>query len=108
MANMNHMAINENIRTFRWLFYISLFQLLACLILPIFLFPIQVLPYIEILVVLTVGLLFGLYLMGVSIYGIFVDTNRLRLYVTVIIFISFWMIWSIITWRYIEYMSYLN
>ncbi len=109
MANKNDIVIKENkIKTFRWLFYLSLFQLLICLIFPIILFPIQVLLYIEILIVLTVGLLFGLYFMGVSIYGIFIDKSRLRLYIVIIIFISVWTTWTIITWLYIEHMSYLT
>jgi len=109
MAKKNDIEINENkIKTFRWFFYISLFQLLVCLIFPIILFPSQVLLYIEILVALTVGLLFGLYFMGVSIYGIFVDKSRLRLYIVIIIFIGVWTIWTIITWLYIEHMNYLT
>jgi hypothetical protein len=109
MANTNDIVINENkINTFRWFFYISLFQLLVCFIFPIILFPIQVLLYIEILIALTVGLLFGLYFLGVNIYGIFIDKSRLSLYLGIIIFISVWTIWTIITWLYIEHMDYLT
>ena len=109
MINKNDLVINENkIKTFRWLFYISLFQLLACFIFPIILFPIQILLYIEILIALTVGLLFGLYFLGVNIYGIFIDKRRRPIYIVIITFISVWTIWTIITWLYIEHMYYLT
>jgi len=109
MANKNDIVINENkIKTFRWLFYLSLFQLLVCFISPIILFSIQVLLYIEILIALTVGLLFGLYFLGVNIYGIFIDKRRRPIYIVMIIFISVWTIWTIITWLYIEHMYYLT
>lgn len=109
MVNKNDMVINESqIKTFRWLFFISLFQLLACFIFPVILFPIQVLLYIEILNALTVGLLFGLYFLGVNIYGILIDKRRRRIYIVTIIFISVWTIWTIISWLYIEHMYYLT
>jgi hypothetical protein len=109
MVNNNDIVIIENkIKTFRWLFYISLFQLLLCFIFPIILFPIQVLLSIELLIAHTVGLLFALYFLGVNIYGIFIDKSRLRLYIVIIIFISVWTVCTIITWLYIEYMGYLT
>jgi hypothetical protein len=109
MADMIDAVVKENrIKTFRWLFYLSLFQLLTCLILPVILFPIQVLLYVEIFIILTVGLLFGLFFMGVSIYGTYIDKNRLHLYIGIIIFISVWTIWAIITWLYIEHMHFLS
>lgn len=109
MVNKNEIVINENkIKTFRWLFYISLLQLFACFIFPVILFPIQVLLYIEIFIALTVGLLFGLYFLGVNIYGIFLDKRRRTVYIVIIIFISVWTIWTIITWLYIEHMYYLT
>jgi len=108
MVNKNDKVINQNkIKTFRWLFYISLLQLLACFIFPVILFPVQAL-YIEIFIALTVGLLFGLYFLGVNIYGIFVDKRRCPVYIAIIIFVSVWTIWTIITWLYIEHMYYLT
>jgi len=109
MANKNDMVISENkIKTFRWLFYISLFQLLACLMFPVIMFSKQILFYIEMLNVLTVGLLFGLYFLGVNIYGIFIDKRRRPIYIGITISISMWTIWTIITWLYIEHMYYLT
>jgi len=109
MVNEKDKEINENkIKTFRWLFYISLFQLLVCLTIPIVLMPIHALLVVEILIALTIGLLFGLYLMGVCIYGIFVDKSRFCLYAVIVFFVGVWTIWSIITWLYIEHMSYLT
>ena len=109
MANKNDIVINENkIKTFRWLFYFSLFQLLACFMLPVILFRVQALLYIELFIALTVGLLFGLFFLGVNIYGIFIDKIRRPLYIVIIIFISAWTVWTIITWLYIEHMYYLT
>lgn len=101
--------MNDNkVKTFRWLFYFSLLQLLACLVFPVFLFSSQVLLSIELLVVLTVGLLFGLYFLGVSIYGLFVDKKKRPIYIVIIILISVWAIWAVLTWLYIEHMRYLT
>ena len=109
MANKNDKVEPENkIKTFRWLFYLSVFQLLVCLTVPILIFPSQVLLSIEIFIALTVGLLFGLYLLGVSIYGVFIDKKRRPIYSVMIICIGVWTIWTIITWRYIEHMGYLT
>jgi hypothetical protein len=109
MVNRSDVVTNETrIKTFRWLFYISLFQLLACFIFPVIMFPKQILFYMEMLNALTVGLLFGLYFLGVNIYGILVDKTRRPIYMAVIIFISAWTIWTIITWLYIEHMYFLT
>ena len=108
MVNKNDIVISGNkIKTFRWLFYISLLQLLACFIFPAILFPVQAL-YIELFIALTVGLLFGLYFLGVNIYGIFIDRRRRKVYILITIFIGLWTIWTIITWIYIEHMYYLT
>jgi hypothetical protein len=103
------MVSNENkIKTFRWLFYISLFQLIVCIIFPALIFPGKVLLIIEALIALTMGLLFALYFLGVNIYGFIIDKSRRPIYIALIIFIGLWTIWSIITWTYIEHMHYLN
>ncbi len=111
MEHNNCLSLNENrVKTFRWFFYFSLFQLLACFAFPLFFFRIsiiRILLVIELLNALTVGLLFGLYFLAVNIYGIFVDKKRRPVYTAIIIFISLWTIWAIITWSYIEHMRYL-
>ena len=109
MTNTSEMALNPNkIKTFRWLFYLSLFQLLVCLSIPIIMFPSQVRLIMEALNVLTVGLLFGLFFLGVNIYGILVDKKRRTIYKAIIFFICVWTLWAIITWLYIEHMDYLT
>lgn len=109
MVNKNDMVTNETrTKTFRWLFYISLFQLLACLIFPIIMFPKQILFYIEMLNALTVGMLFGLYFLGVNMYGIFIDKRRRPIYIVITIFIGVWTVWTIVTWLHIEHMHYLT
>jgi hypothetical protein len=109
MTYGNEMLIKENrIKTFRWLFYMSFFQLLLCFIIPVSLFPIQVLLPIEAFIALTVGLLFGLYSLGVNIYGIFIDRRRRTLYVVITAIISLWIIWAVFTWLFIDHMHYLT
>jgi hypothetical protein len=95
-------------KTFRWLFYLSLFQLLACFVFPAIVFPKQILFSMEMLNALTVGLLFGLYFLGVNIYGVCVDKARRPIYVSIIIFIGLWTLWTIVTWLHIEHMHYLT
>ena len=96
-------------RTYRWLFYMSVFSIVFFLIFPILVFPIpfNIIIYLEIVAALTVGVLFALYFLGVNIYGIFADKHRKRLYVVLIILMSAWIIWAIISWKYIQYMDYL-
>lgn len=109
MVNENDVVINETrTKTFRWLFYISLFQLLACFIFPAIMFPKQVLFHFEMLNALTVGLLFGLYFLGVNIYGILADRRRRPIYIVMITFVSLWTVWAIVTWLHIEHMHYLT
>ena len=109
MAYNRHTTLGENrIKAARWLFYISLFQLLACFAFPAIMFPARVLFTIELLNALTVGMLFGLYFLAVNIYGLVVDRNRRSLYLTIIVLLCVWAVWTAITWRYIERMSYLT
>jgi hypothetical protein len=109
MGNNKHASMSENrVKTFRWLFYLSLLQLLACFAFPMIMFPMRIMPVIEILNALTVGLLFGLYFLAVNVYGLFIDKKRRALYTAIIVFISMWTIWTVITWRYIEHMRYLT
>ena len=102
------LKIDIRMKTFRWLYYMSLFQLLVCFILPVFLFPIQVLLPIEMFIALTVGLIFGFYFGGVNIAGIFIDSERRTLYVAATIMISLWFIWAVISWLFIDQMDYLT
>lgn len=98
----------NQIKTFRWLFHLSLFSLALCFIAPIIIFPTQILLSVEILNALTVGLLFGIYFLGVNIYGLVIDKKRRLIYVGVIIFITAWILWAVISWFFIEHMDYLN
>ena len=74
---------------------------------PSLMVPLRLLPYLEILAALTVGVLFALYFLGVNIYGFFVDKQRKRLYVALIVLLSSWILWAVISWAYIERMDYL-
>lgn len=109
MMNMNQTVLLENrIKTVRWLFYMSLFQLVACFAFPAIMFPAKVLLPIELLNALTVGMLFGFYFLGVNIYGLVLDRKRRALYTAMIVFVALWAIWVAVTWRYIEHMRYLT
>lgn len=109
MTDGMHMLTEEiRIKSFRWLFYMSFIQLLVCFLFPVVLFPVQVLVPIELFIALTVGLLFGLYFLGVNIYGIFFDKKRRTIYVTVTTIISLWLIWAVYTWLFIDHMYYLS
>lgn len=109
MKSTNSLTMNDyRIKTYRWLFYFSLFQLLACFAFPAIMFPARILVPIELLNALTVGMLFGLYFLAVNIYGLFVDRRRRPLYTAIIVFICMWAIWTIVTWRFVERMRYLT
>ncbi|MGD8456462.1 MAG: hypothetical protein PVF83_08765 [Anaerolineales bacterium] len=86
----------------------SLFQLLLCLLVPLFLFPIQVLLPIEAFIALTIGLLFVLYFLGVNIYGIFIDKARRTIYIVITALMGLWIAWAVITWLFIDHMHYLT
>ena len=100
-------ATTERIHTFRWLFYLSLFPILILFSVPSLMVPLRLLPYLEILAALTVGVLFALYFLGVNICGLFVDKQRQRLYMGLSVLMSAWVLWAAISWAYIEHMGYL-
>jgi hypothetical protein len=70
--------------------------------------PIKVLLAIETLNALTVGLLFGLYFLGVNIYGLVIDIKRRAMYTAIIVYICLWVVWAVISWGYIEHMHFLT
>lgn len=106
-SESNSTLQNQKVKTFRWLFYLSLFQLFVFFLVPSIMVPLEILFYLEILAALTVGVLFALFFLGINIYGLFVDKRRKKLYIGIIIFLTAWIIWAIISWLYIEYMDYL-
>ncbi len=108
MTSKPNAILNDcKVKTFRWLFYLSLFQLLVFFLVPAFMVPIEILFYLEILSTLTFGVLFNLFFLGVNIYGLLVDKRRKRLYIGIIIFLTAWLLWAFISWLYIEHMAYL-
>ena len=108
MPDDRNAAIPEyKIKTFRWLFYISLLQLLVFFTVPILIYPAEFLLHMEILAALTVGVIFGLFFLFVNIYGLFVDKSRKLLYIIMVILMGGWITWSVISWLWIEHMDYL-
>ena len=100
--------MKENkIRTYRWLFYLGLFQLLAFLAIPVFIFPFEFIVDLELLAALTVGIIFVLFFLIVNIFGLFVDKRRKPLYIIMTILMGAWLTWSAISWVWIEHMDYL-
>ena len=95
------------VKTFRWLFYISSLQLLVFFIVPVLIYPAELLFHMEILAALTVGVIFGLFFLFVNIYGLFVDRSRKPLYIIMTILMGCWIVWVVISWLYIEHMDYL-
>lgn len=106
-SNSNLSLVDQKVKTFRWLFYLSLFQLFVFFLVPSLMVPLEFLFYLEILAALTVGVLFAFFFLGVNIYGLFVDKRRKKLYIGIIIFITAWILWAFVSWLYIEYMDYL-
>lgn len=97
----------NRIRTFRWVFYISLFQFVSFYLGPAFLFPAEYLFHIEMIVALTFGLVPVLYFLIVNLAGIFLDRSRRPLHVTLTTFLALWFLWAGISWAEIEQMDYL-
>ncbi len=108
MVNEGSLVTTENkIKTFRWFFYISLTQLLAFFIVPIFIFPGKYILHIELISALTLGLVVALFFLLVNVAGFFIDISRRPLYIGIFIFIGLWFLWATISWLYIEHMDYI-
>ena len=85
---MSSLIITEDkIKTFRWFFYISLIQLVAFFIVPIFIFPGRFILHIELISAMTLGLVVGLFFLLVNICGFYIDKVRRSLYTIMIILI---------------------
>lgn len=108
MSNADSIATKENkIKTFRWFFYVSLLQLTAYFVVPIFIFPPGYILHIEMISALTLGLVVGLFFLLVNISGLYIDKRRRSLYIVIMILIAIWFLWAVISWLYIEYMDYI-
>lgn len=107
--NGSNILIDNKVKIFRWLFYISVLPIIFLFIFPIVVFhiPIEIIFYLEMLAALTVGVLFALFFLGVNVYGLYVDRYRKPLYIVMIVIMSAWILWAVISWTYIEYMDYL-
>lgn len=94
-------------KTARWLFYIALFQFSVYFAIPAIQFPAGYIIYLEILSMLTVGVIFAAFFLAVNIYCLINDKQRKPLYVSMISLMCAWLLWTIITWTHIEHMDYL-
>jgi hypothetical protein len=95
------------IKTFRWLFYFSSFQILMLFIVPALVYPASILFSMELMAALTVGMLFALFYLLVSIYGLFIDKSRRPLYIIMTVLAGGWLVWASVSWIWIEHMDYL-
>jgi len=108
MGDGDDTIINEKrIKTCRWLFYGTSFQVLAFFAVPVYAYPARFIISMGLLACLTVGVLFSLFYLGVNIYCALIDTQRRTLYIIFITFNAVWIIWAFISWSYIEYMGYI-
>jgi hypothetical protein len=107
LINKSNVLLNNKIKTIRWLFYISSLPIIFLFVFPAVVFHSRIIIYLEILAALTVGVLFALFFLGVNIYGLFEDKYRKPLYIVMIVLMSAWVLWAVISWKYIEYMDYL-
>lgn len=97
----------DAITAFRCAFYISLVQLLAFFLVPALVYPARILPHIEVMAALTLGLIPGLYFLIVNLVGIFADRARRPLHIFLSAAIGTWFTWAAISWATIERMDYL-
>jgi lipopolysaccharide export LptBFGC system permease protein LptF len=99
----------DKIKIFRWLFYMSTAPIVCLFVFPIIVFPVpmKIKFSLEVLGALTVGVLFAFFFLGVNVYGYFVDKQRKPLYIVMLFLMSGWLLWAIISWKYIQYMDYL-
>lgn len=110
MSNKQGFVNQSNkVKTYRWLFYLNIIPIICLFVFPIAVFPIpfKSMFYLEMLGALTVGILFAFMFLLVNIICLLMDQRRKFLYVGGIIFTNAWILWAIISWKYIQYMDYL-
>lgn len=110
MANKQGFINQSNkVKTYRWLFYLSILPIICLFVFPIIVFPIPLksLFPLELLAALTIGVLFAFIFLLVNIICFYIDKRRKFVYVVGIIFSSAWILWAVISWKYIQYMDYL-
>ena len=105
--NNNPVITDHRVKVFRWYYYIALLQFLMYFIVPILIFPGQVIKDIEVISALTLGLFVGLFFLIVNVIGLFLDRSRRVLYILLSLVIIIYFTWAIISWAYIEHMDYL-
>lgn len=97
----------NRIKTFRLYFYIALLQFLLYFIVPLVVFPSKIAVDIEVVSALTLGILVGIFFMIVNFLGLRFDKSRRALYVSILSIITLYFVWVIISWAFIEKMTYL-
>lgn len=95
------------IKTYRWFFFLSLAEIILFFVVPAFGFPVEYVPYVLAIAALTLGLLVAVFFLMVNLCGIVIDRSRRWLHLTMIAFLTMWLLWAVVTWSYIEHMGYL-
>jgi hypothetical protein len=103
----NRTLPNKRTKTFRWYFYVALTQFVMYFIVPILIFPGKVIKDIEVISALTFGILVGVFFGLVNVLGLFFDKSRRRLYQSILLLLTLYFLWAIVSWSFIERMDYL-
>jgi len=69
--------------------------------------PVELIPYVLLLAGMTLGLIFVLYTLVVSVCCMIIDRKGRIFHMIVTGIMSAWVLWALISWSYIEYMDYL-
>ena len=100
--------ISDNqIKVYRWYYLFALAQLILYFVVPMIIFPGQVIKDIQVISSLTLGPLVGLFFGLVSLTGLFLDRTRRPLYLVSLAVIVLYLAGVILSWAYIEQLDFL-
>lgn len=97
----------SRIKIYRWYYYFAVTQFLLYFIVPVLIFPGAVVKNIEVISALTLGLPVGLFLLLVSVAGLFLDRKRRGLYIATASVVAIYFSAAIISWSHIERLDFL-
>ena len=97
----------DRVKVYRWYYFVALAQLLLYFIVPMFIFPGQVIKDIQVISALTLGSLVGLFFCLVSSVGLFMDRRRRTLYIVSMSIMGLYLSGVFLSWAYIEHLDFL-
>jgi hypothetical protein len=108
MEQIEHkMTLNAGTKTYRWYFYIASVQFLMYFIVPLTIFPGEVIKDIEIISALTLGTIVGVFFGLVNIVGFILDKPRRVMHTILLFVIAAYLAWVVVSWAFIERMDFL-